>query len=273
MLQTLTPTTRTRKNYEDEVYQKIRQAVENHNMDKSWDFGYFIIDTTGQYQVYFTLYRYNSRVTTFCNPYNYIKNVSVDLLKIVDTIKRLPLPVIVNSDDNNNPLLINFRKRTKEGIPSIPFGKYKGKTIAEVWEHDRNWILWFNKNYKTEAYTDFRGQKRMPKLTDEDVLLKQNAEELVKLFWDEMTEKNRQECPSKHIGSIKDKIVIEATVISTRDEKITISDSEGNLFLIYDKNFGLAAKDSISVKGTVTKHFEKLGKNITYLNRIKVTKK
>ena len=64
----------------------------------------------------------------------------------------------------------------------------------------------------------------MPKLTEEDVLLKQNSEELVQIFWDEMTEKNRQECTSKHFGSIKDRVVIEATVVSVRDLKITISD-------------------------------------------------
>lgn len=272
MLQTLPPTTRTSRDYSDSVYETIRQAVETHNVNKSWEFGYYIIDTTGQHRVFFTLYRYSSRIV-YGNPYRYIKNVSIDLLNIVDTIKRLPLPVIVNNDDNYNPLVINFRKRTKEGIPVIPLGKYKGKTIAEVWEQDRNWILWFNKNYKTQPYTDFMGRSRMPKLTDEDVLLKQNAEELVQIFWDEMTEKNRQECPSKHFGAIKDRVVIEATVLSVKDLKITISDSEGNLFLIYDKNFNLVAKDSISVKGTVTKHFEKLGKNITYLNRIVVTKK
>ncbi len=274
MSQTLSPATRTSRDYSDSVYDTIRQAVESHNTNKSWEYGYYIIDTTGKHRVFFTLYRYNNRMSaSYGNPYRYIKNVSIDLLDIVDTIKRLPSPVIVNSDDNNNPLLINFRKRTKEGIPAIPFGKYKGSTIAQVWEQDRNWILWFTKNYKTQPYTDFRGRQALPKLTEEDVLLKQNAEELVQIFWDEMTEKNRQECTSKHFGSIKDRVVIEATVVSVRDLKITISDSEGNLFLIYDKDFNLVAKDSITVKGTVTNHFEKLGKDITYLNRTVVTKK
>jgi hypothetical protein len=52
-----------------------------------------------------------------------------------------------------------------------------------------------------------------------------------------------------------------------------LSLENGDLIYIYDKDFGLEVSNVVTIKGTITKHIEKMGKKMTYINRVKVTTK
>jgi len=264
---------RTQRNYTDEQVAELQKIVAKHNEGKVFANGYYIIDLTGEKQVYFTLYKYTPVTVGYANPYRYIKNISIDLHQAIGDINMLPLPVIVNYVDNNNPLLVGFRRRTKEGIPTIPVGKYRGETIAEVWDTDRNWVMWFYKNYKTES--DYP-------LNAEEVILKAQAKELIDLFWQQMTERNREESISNYLGTLGMRMTVRAKVTKIKAypeygyTKIYLETidllNNGNIIYIYDKDYKLQVGDIIKITGTPTKHEEKLGKKQTYLNRINFVK-
>ncbi len=275
--------TRTKNTYTDEQIAQLESLVKTHNEGKSFESSYFIVDLTGEKQVYFTLYRYAKPTTGFVNPYRYIKNLSIDIVQAVEEIlgRASNTAVLICYDDNNNPLLTGFRKRTKEGIPNVPFGKYKGMTIAEIWEKDRNWVMWFNKEYKTKPYTDFRGNLSSPSLSKEDVMLKDNANTLIKLFWEEWrrveTERNQEDCKSEFFGTLKMRLeqLFTVTQIKKYDEStiIYLEDNKNNIVYIYDKEYDLTIGTQYSITGTPTKHIEKLGKKMTYLNRVVINGK
>ncbi len=263
---------RTQREYSTDLILKLKKIVDEHNNGRSFDRMYYIVDVTGDKEVYFTLYRYVKPTSGYVNPYKYIKNMSIDLEKAVNDIHRLPMPVLVNYTDNNNPLLVNFKKRSKEGVPNIPFGKYKGEPLADVWEKDRNWVMWFYKNYKTEQFKDPSVRYRTAKWTEEDILLKEQAEQLIQLFWEEMAEQNRQTSTSKYFGEIGKRTVVDAKVTKIKKNNdystIYLETKDGDIVYIYDKDFKMEVGKTYSIKGTPTKHVEILGKKCTYLNRV-----
>ena len=81
--------TRTRRNYTDEQFQNVETLVKQHNEEVGFSYDrYLIVELTGNKKVFFTLYRYTKPVSAYVNPYNYVKNLSIDLEQAVaDVIK------------------------------------------------------------------------------------------------------------------------------------------------------------------------------------------
>lgn len=245
----------------DQQIDNLLKKVDEHNKGKNFENSYYIIDLTGDKRVYFTLYRYNKPVSGYVNPYKYIKNISIDFEKVIEkVIGKLHLPILACYDENNNPLLTGFRRRTKEGIPTLPFGKYRGETLEQIWDKDRGYVLWFNKNYKSDGKY---------KLTSEDVILLDQSNELVNIFFEELSEKNRKDCTSEFIELDK-RMETELDVYSVKNGKIYGKNNEGNIIYFYDKNFEIKEGQKIIVVGRTTKHVEILGRKTTYINRIKI---
>lgn len=152
----------------------------------------------------------------------------------------------------------------------VTFGKHSGKTIDEIFETDRGWVKWFVEKYKTEPFIDFKGNSRMPKLTEQDIAMKEQARELLA----KNPEKTRDKSVSNYIGRIGDRVTILATVVHIGPSTIFFKDERGNVFYIYDKSFDVSGKEGemFKVTGTVTKQWDKAGEKVTYLNRAKVEK-
>lgn len=265
------------KNYDENLILDLEKIIDNHNIGKSFEtaYSYYIVDVTGNHQVYFTLYRYHKSESRYCSPYTYIQNISIDIEKAVSTIikKAKDFPILFVTQNNNSPLITNFRSRTKEGIVTIPIGKYKGSTLAEIWNSDRNYVLWFAKNYKSGTYLNYRNVPTAYKLTEEDNILLDQASELVTLFFEELTEKNKLESTSNYIGKLNTRLTLNAEVISINNSgQISLRSESGDDIIIYDNNFKLAKSDLITITGTPKNYFEKLGKKTTYLNRVKIVK-
>jgi hypothetical protein len=274
----MTTIERTQNTHTAEQIAELEIIVNKHNEGKNFIDNYFIVDLTGEEQVFFTLYRYAKPISGYSNPYKYVKNLSTNIVKAVEEIltRSHNVPVIVHYAENNNPLLTGFRKRTKEGVPQMHFGKYKGMTVAEIWDKDRNWIIWFNKEYKTKPYADFFGKMRQPVWSAEETIMKEQSKQLVDLFWEDWREKKIEEnlaSFSEFIGELK--IRIEANFIVDKVIKrddytmVYLKDANGNVAYIYG-NDDLEVGETYALKGTPTKHIEKLGLKTTYLNRVSI---
>jgi hypothetical protein len=258
--------TRTQKNYSDETLTRIEDLFTKGNERKSWNMGYYIIDTTGDYQVYFTLYRFKKSESVYVNPYKYIKNITSDFSKLEDMVNKFnsqPIPVILVGHDNFSPKVSEFRNRKNTLNPFVKFGKYMGKTIEEIWAMDKNYVLWFAKNFD-------------PKDNANNIELSNQANEFKNLFFTELADKNRAVDTSNYVGKIKERVTLDAKVTSIKTSEdysvINLVTKDGDNIYVYDKEYGLTVGDSVNIIGTATKHVEKLGKKYTYLNRIYINK-
>ena len=93
-------------------------------IDSDWDYknGYFLVDITGRYSVYYTLWKESLRSC------NFISNLSTDFMTAVEKAKKAAgrIPVIID------------RTGTKAGMfqaaksEIFSFGKHRGETIGEV---------------------------------------------------------------------------------------------------------------------------------------------
>jgi hypothetical protein len=261
-----TLTSKTKNDYSEETICRITDLFEKGNEGKSENMGYYIIDTTGSKQVYFTLYRFKKSNSEYVNPFTYVKNVTSDFQKLEEMVHKFnsqPIPVIVVGSNNNNAKVREFKGRMIGATPVLKFGKYMGKTIETIWNLDKNYVLWFSKNFQ-------------PKNNANDYTLYHSAIEYANLFYTELTQTNRDTDTSKYIGSIKDKVTIEAKVTSIKANEdytiINLVTIDGDSVYIYDKSYNLSVGEAITIIGTITKHIEKVGKKFTYLNRIKITK-
>jgi uncharacterized protein (DUF3820 family) len=181
---------------------------------------------------------------------------------MVDKFNSQPIPVIVASSANNNAKVCEFRNRKNTPNPFVKFGKYSGKTIEEIWDIDKNYVLWFAKNFEPKG--------------ESNILLYNQANEFKQLFFTELTEKNRATDTSNYIGDIKERVTVDAKVTSIKANEdysvINLVTKDGNNIFVYDKEYGLSVGDNVNIIGTATKHIEKIGKKFTYLNRIQIKK-
>lgn len=278
---------RTQRTYTEEQYEKVETLVNTHNeevkenlksrSDIQWDDRLLFVELTGNKHVYFTLYSYHKPISAFIDPYSYIKNLSIDLEEAVNQAlsiaKKRQIVVFLCAEDNHNPYITNFRKRTKEGIPNIPFGKYRGMTIAQVWDIDEKYVMWFHAEYKTKPYNG-----RMPQMNEEDVMLRKNAKDLIDLFFENKAEENRQTSTSKYVGVLKDRYVHTLTIakIKVKQDSYdegggyilnTATDSDGNQYEFYGK-CEIEVGKTYLIKGTIVDHKERLGIKTTRINRV-----
>jgi hypothetical protein len=186
------------------------------------------------------------------------------------------------SEDKSSTLLdtINIDNSNMSGA-KIAFGKYRGMSMAEIFDVDPQYVLWFRKEYKTKPYKDYRGIEMQPKLNDHDIDLKRDADNLAAVYFNKMAENNKAYRLSQYIGSLKDRINTEVVITSITDgydvdSKKIIGNQSGtdNLIYFYLNRKELWEKckvgDPLQLIGTITKHIESMGKKMTYLNRVKL---
>ena len=107
-----------------------------------WDYknGNFVIDITGKYSVYYTLWRFKPKTL---NTYQFITNLSIDFKTAIEKAKKAAgrVPVIIDRLGTQAGM---FRTAKAE---LISFGKYRGKTLGDVFVDDPKYIEWLYKNY------------------------------------------------------------------------------------------------------------------------------
>jgi len=227
--------------------------------DPSWDlskFGYFYIDTSGKYSVYYTLWRFKPGVKTV---YNFITNLSTDFNTAVEKAKIATgrVPVMIDRTGTNAGMF----KSAKAELMS--FGKYRGKTLGDIFVEDPQYIIWLTKNY------DGKSPERAERLKYYN-----------DLYFDTIKKKNLEESKSQFIGKIGDKIEIEAEIYNVEkiegiDEfqcRCKLIDKEGNKYMTYNIGTNKEVKkgDNVKLAAKVSGHKEFLGVKFTTINYCKI---
>jgi uncharacterized protein (DUF3820 family) len=249
--------TQTFKNYTDQDFEIASRLVDEHNQKVGESKVIFVVDLTGAKRCYFTLYRFNHGPgSPYVNPYTYLRNLSLDLVEAVKKVATgKGLPILLYSDDNRLP--------ERFDADQISFGKYKGQTLTEIYEKDPGYIVWLAKNHEPDTK---RGQK-----------FSEMVYGLRDLYFQTLSEKNRETCKSVWVGEIKNRLDLNLTVLSKKmvsesNPKYLTQDTNGNLFEFWSA-LPLERGSEVLVRGTVTKHTENLSRKITRINRVALVEK
>lgn len=100
--------------------------------------------------VYFTDERGNTFIQSYKTNYWYIKNISTDRAKVEELF-----PGVEIDEELRGQGSFVREDKNEDLCPEIfKFGKYRGKTVAEIIERDFNYIMWIveNNNSKTAKY-------------------------------------------------------------------------------------------------------------------------
>ena len=222
------------------------------------------ISVTGKLSEYYTLWRMTQGIGI--SETLYVKNVCKDIEDLIAFVKecRFPYPI----DVVPTPTLKNGYRSYVDGVPTMPIGKYRGAKLEDIFKSDPQYIVWFSKNYKSDA----------GRLSQKDIDVLAQARVLVELFWKEKTEANRQTCMSQFIGTLKKRMEHSGVVIFCRNMgaaydgetvsyKVDLQDENGNLFYLYSK-VEMEKGQTFRFKGTPTQHKEIVGRKKTYFNRV-----
>ena len=113
--------------------------------------------------VMFVLYTYNKKVISpYVNPYVYLGLLGGDLkTACINARKRIKTHELQLWDEET----MRERQKTYANDPTtilIPFGKYKGLSIAELYDTDLNYLYWLANNgvFKTQYLNDAMQQYR-----------------------------------------------------------------------------------------------------------------
>lgn len=232
--------------------------------DPNWDFklGYFYIDVSGKYSVYYTLWKDSPRNT------NFITNLSTDFQTAVEKAKKISgrIPVIIDRTGTKAGLF----KASKAEI--LTFGKYRGQRLGNIFASDPQYIIWLNKNYKG-------------KNPDTAEKIKYYAD----LYYETITQKNREESPSEYQGEIGGKITFEAEVYDVKRTEYTgahsnwnramdtksnlqckLIDKDGNKYSTYNIGGEVQKGDFVKISARVKDHKELMGIKFTIINYCKI---
>ena len=240
---------------DDEIEWAEKYLEEGKDPDWDYTLGYFFIDISGKYHVYYTLWKQGKLNI------NFITNLSTDFETAIEKAKKATgrIPVVIDRTGTKAGL---FKAAQAE---ILTFGKYRGKTLGDVFVEDPKYIVWLSKNY------DGKSVERAEKIkyyTD--------------LYYETITKKNLEESKSQHIGKIGEKIFVEGTIYDVRKnvsdfgrtKKINygckLVDDNGNKFSTYNIGGEVNKDDYVKISGKVKDHTEKLGIKFTVLNYCKL---
>ena len=253
----------------DEVYRKVKEH--NVKTDPSIK-GYYAIDVTGKYQVYYTFWRFKDidhRFAGFIKNPVYMGNLTTDLMSSVDkAIQRVPNVKIEIWEDATKNNLIGKTKDT----PSFTFGKYRGRTFSDVYLENPSYFAFLAKNADPK-YAN----------TKSSVAIQFFAN----LYFEEMTKKNQESSTSKFSGTIGGRYEGELEVYNIKEYKnqtnsftgetrdvylYKLKDADENKFMCYDleKKFtDVKVGDKLKVSAKIKNHKEVVGIKFTLLNYVK----
>ena len=243
--------------------QEIEEAEEylKKGVDPDWDnkLGYFYIDVSGKYSVYYTFWRFNP--ASYNNMCQYISNLSTDFKTAIEKAKKASgrIPIIIDRYGTQAGLF----QATKAEI--IPFGKHRGKTLGEIFVEDPQYIQYLYKN------DDGRNSDRYERI-----------KYYYNLYLETITKKNLEESKSKYVGKIGEKITIDNADIYAYNKNVNdfgslqysckLIDEEGNKYSTYNIGQDVKNGDSVTLTAKVKDHKELLGVKFTTIYYCKVSK-
>lgn len=247
------------------------------NGDPSWDIstmGCFYMDVSGKYSVYYTLWKYTPRFkndTGWNMPtYHYIANLSTDFKTACEKAKKAAgrFPVMIDRYGTKMGLWKNVDSDV------MIKGKYRGYPLGEIFLENPRYITWLhselNNPYGEGKYTD-NNKDRIEKIKYYN-----------DLYWETVSNKNRETSKSGYVGKLEEKITHKAKVYKVKEMppnqydnkpqwKCYLIDDDENKFIVFLKQ-EVVIDDEISFTAKVKKHEEKLGIKFTVLYYFKILK-
>lgn len=263
------------KDVPEEEKQKAYDLINNHNNNPDIDpliKGYYAIDVTGKYQVYYTFWRYKDIDPQFAafikNPI-YMGNLTTELISSVEkALTKAPKTIKIQLwNDATKQSLIG---KTKDTL-TFTFGKYRGKPFYEVFQEDPGYFAFLAKNADPK-YSHTKMSKAIAFFSS--------------LYYEEVTKQNQQTSKSQFVGNIKDKFEGELTIYKIDVKMGTdfatgrpktykvykLTDDKENKFIAIDldRHFPDAKiNDKIRLRGKIKGQKEILGIKFNLLNYVK----
>jgi len=259
------------KEVPEEERNKAYEMIKKHNDSvvegESKIKGFYIIDVTGKYQVYYTFWRFREidpRIKNYIKNPIYFGNLTTNLLSSIE--KALSNPVVRNvrvellTDETRQGMIGKSTKTT----PSFTFGKYRGKTFPEVYLEDPSYFAFLAKNADPRYET-----------SKTNLAIKAFAN----MYFDDVTKKNQETSTSQYVGNVGDNYQGELELyniknVPARDSYsdgytvFKLKDDEGNKFMTYRYiNTDIGSK--LKIKGKIKGFKEILGVKFTRLSNIK----
>lgn len=238
---------------------EIGEKILSDGVDNSWNIqnqGYFYIDVSGKYSVYYTFWRWNPNHYQKMN--RFISNLSTDFMTAIQKAKKAAgrAPIIIDRFGTQAGLF----KAAKAEI--LTFGKYRGKTIGDIFVEDPKYIMWLYKNYNGGS----------------EILLNK-IKEYKEMYFETIRKKNIEESKSEYVGQVGEKITIETDVYNYQQKDspfgvqhtCKLLDNNGNKYIV--NNIGRVVKkgDTIQMTAKVKEHKELLGVKFTVLYYCKIS--
>lgn len=258
------------KEIPEEVRNEAAQLVNDHNKTADYKAGRaFIIDVTGKHQVYYTLWLYKTdidpRIAGYIKNPTYLGNVTTDLLSTVQKVLSKPavqgLPVDLYTEDTKHGLIGKTRN-----TPTFTFGKYRGRSMAEVFLDDPGYFTFLAKNMDPKYEN-----------TANNLIIRHFASAAYK----DITKKNQETSKSQYVGTINDRFqgTLEVYKIEHKPDQgygaytvNKLKDEQDNKFIVFnlEKNFpNVQVGDKVNLKGKIKAHKEIVGIKFTALNYVK----
>ena len=253
--------------------EQLNEAVKilKEGIDSYWDSenrGFMLIGVTGRHRVFYTFWKYNPK--NRFNPLIYLGNLSTNIVEAAKKARKFSgiQPIYFDSYDTLTSL-----RGTPEDV--LTFGKYRGKTLGEIYLDNPQYIIWLSKNMEP------RSKKQFIQL--------QIAKDLTQDYFDQMTKINRESDDSEYYGEEGDKVdlVMKITYAKIFDLFLKLRGEYNNYrFEFYINNLSnledlLNAENSqeiieklenkeFHIKGKIKGHKEILGKKYTQLHYVKI---
>jgi hypothetical protein len=188
VLEAYVPSTQNREIVPKEISDEELEQAEDilkQNVDPSWDvskWGSFVIGVTGRYQVYYTFWKYTPGGSGYTGQVIYMGNLSTNIIDAAKKARKIAgiAPIFFEEYET----LTNLK-----GAPAdvIQFGKYRGKTLGEVYTIDPQYIIWI-----ANKYDGGRGEKGRE--------FRSIARELADGYFKSMGERNREAETKEYYG-------------------------------------------------------------------------
>ena len=128
------------KDIRDEDILRAEEIIQ-HGVDPSWnvaEWGSMFIGVTGRHQVYYTFWKYNPRVGEM----RYMGNLATDIVRAAEKAKKIAGKQPIYFDDYET-----LKGLAGGPVDVIGFGKYRGRTLGEVYSEDPQYVIWIAKNF------------------------------------------------------------------------------------------------------------------------------
>lgn len=254
------------------------EKLDKFNVGRTHDNGYYAISIATKYRPYYALWRvFPQKLPLF------VRTLAVNFDSAVERAIILLQNCNVVLIPSDNSVFEICYGRTED---IIPFGKYRGKRLAEVYYIDPSYILWLANKFSPD--------------TDRYDKLLNLAKEFSVVHFELTVHKPQISSVSKYVGNVGDKLKdLFLTVINVRfqtdsykpdfyvDQNVLAADRDGNRFVFIVKAAGrslspheLSCYSRVIQKGEVIhvlsakvmSHYESRGVRYTRLGYVKLFK-